>query len=669
MENQGAATGEWFDRMPREILEKVLSWVDAATLLEAGLVSRRWQAVASSDHSWRQAVQQRFGQRPKQWLQTTRMPGTAHGGWVGGGSGARGWRGELVGRERLHALWTAGARQQEFCARAGVVDAVVVSEQHGWALAVSCSTAAAVRCAPRTGRVYARDADTDAIVFAVPDGATAASSVATRVDRIVWGLPDGRSVATALTRGGTLKQRVTAQQRLADAVLALAGAGDTLAQHVARGSDDLVASASAGGVVLVWSASDGQTQHELHVEPPVPLDRVTWAAGKRFVVAASGAAGLAFVWDLELLDGRPVAKVAVPGGAAPLVLLAGDPHAAAFVVASEAGAARMGIDGATQAEFLTSIATLTAAAWAIGAVDEPPLLALGNAAGDAWLFDGTSGAVLQHWPHLHQRAVAAAAINAAVAVFSARDGHTAVVDVLSGRVLRSMRCRCGRRTARSVDPWLWSMHPVLRTGQTPDDMRLTQMIAGRDADAWDRQSSTHIDALDRRIAAQDGVAQLFAAAPRTTRFPTAVAAVAAGYGWVVAATGMHIHASFAMASRRPPAAPVRIARESHTQRVADGLAEAREEEDSARDRRLHEHALRSHIEREFEQPAASLGLTPDEQLAYALMLSADTPTQSSSSDADCREPLDLGLSPDEQLAYALMLSADDCPPPPASSPP
>ncbi|KAJ2798396.1 hypothetical protein H4R20_004838 [Coemansia guatemalensis] len=668
MAKQNAPTEERFGRMPTDILEQVLARVDAATLLEAGLVSRRWQAVASSDHSWRQAVQQRFGQRPTQWLQTMRMPGTAHGGWVGGG-GARGWRGELVGRERLQAQWMAGARQQEFCARAGMVDAVVVSEQHGWALAVSCSTAAAVRCAPQKGRVYARDADTDAIVFAVPNGMMAASSVATRADRIMWGLPDGQSVATALTRGGTLKRRVTAQQRLEHEVLALAGAGDALAQHVARGNDDLVASASAGGAVLVWSAADGQTYRELHAEPPVPLDRVTWAAGERFVVAASSAAGLVFVWDLELQDRRPAATAAVPGDPAALVLLAGDPHAAAFVVVSESGATRMGADGTTVATFAAGDATLTAATWTVGAVDEPPLLALGNAAGDAWLFDGTSGAVLQHWPHLLQRAVAAAAVNAAVAVFAARDGHTVVVDVLSGRVLRAMRCRCGGRSTRTVDPWMWSVHPVLRTEQAPTDVQLTQQLAARDTAAWDRQMTAHIDALDRRIAAQDNVARLFAAVPRTTRFPTAVAAVAAGYGWVVAATGMHIHACFAIASRRPPPAPVRIARESHAQRMADGLAEARQEEDCARDRRLHEHALRSHIEREFEEPAAALGLTPDEQLAYALMLSADAPAPPSAPDADRSEPLDLGLSPDEQLAYALMLSADDSPLPPTSSPP
>ncbi|PIA18660.1 hypothetical protein COEREDRAFT_79673 [Coemansia reversa NRRL 1564] len=321
------------------------------------------------------------------------------------------------------------------------------------------------------------------------------------------------------------------------------------------------------------------------------------------------------------------------------------------------------------ATFAVGKTTLTAAAWAVGAVYEPPLLALGDAAGTAWLFNGVSGAVLQRWPRLHRRAVAAAAVNAAVAVFAARDGHTVVVDVLSGRVLRAVRCRCGRRGTAPVDPWMWSIHPVLRSEQTPTDVQLTQLLAARDSTAWDRQISTHIDTLDRQTPAQDDIARLFASVPRATHFPTAVAAVAAGYGWVVAATGMHIQACFAITSRRPPPAPVRVARENHAQRMADGLAEARLESDCARDRRLHEHALRCHVEREFELPTAALGLNLDEQLAYALMLSTDTPAQLSPSDADRPEPLDLGLSPDEQLAYALMLSTESSALSPASTPP
>ncbi|KAJ2355907.1 hypothetical protein GGF43_002403 [Coemansia sp. RSA 2618] len=716
-----------FATVPDDILLLVLARLDPASLEEAGTVCRRWRDVVSNDHSWLRALRLEFGRRPFQRLQPSRMPPTqADHGWVSKDAVSATWRSEFVHRLRLHRLWASAQggqnRKREFTPRVGTIDALVVSEQRGWALAVSMVGRAAIRSNPMTGKVFARDNNSRDIVYA-PADAEAVSAVAARLDRIVWGFGSGRSGATHLTRDGAQRRRVVSGELAGQRIEAVAGAYDALAQashewravHGVGDPDDPVASAGSGGSVLVWSADTGATLAVLHGARNAPLTRVTWAGARRYVVATSDA-GFVFVWDLEadapaLEDvfarahwlrpredeyvgcRRPAAVFPIPGysaGAVGIVALTGDTLDGAFIIATETGgAARVSVDGTTQAAFAlrrtrsAEGAAITAAVWQIdagrqrratrqtepartpsgsslsdagsavlrvdpgqlqgtgqlqGAGDRAArLLLIGDATGSVWMFDGDGGgAALQRWERVHKRAVAAVAVNAALAVTAARDGQVLVLDVLSGRTLCGDRCRNGRRQAGGqLDPWFWSVHPSLRTPDVLFELNMATALAARSAAQWDAQVHNGVDTLDRSARGDDGVAGVFASlAPLGRRFPSSVTHVVAGYGWLLAANNMHIHACFAGHAHRPRARkPGRGALARGTgigELLAEGIEEVRLESTHGREQRMRRHETREYVEREFERPAAELGLSPDEQIAYALWLSS---TQASGSDS------------------------------------
>ncbi|KAJ1733338.1 hypothetical protein LPJ61_001614 [Coemansia biformis] len=780
-----ASLAEQFTSLPEDVLIQILAHLDPLSLDKAGQVCQHWHSVVSNDHSWLRGLMLTFSRRPFQRLQPIRMPSTRIDtpGWlVDGQLPATTWRSEYVDRLSLHKLWLASSathqRRVEFNPRASTIDGLVVNESLGWVLAVSKVGRAAVRCLPKSGKVFARDDNIEDVVFAVSEkDSTQVSALTTRIDRIFWGMDDGRSVVTHLTRGGGLKSRVVAEQQLLPGISDIASPFDQLMQEkhdraittIPGGADDLVASAGFNGSVLVWSASKGETRHILHSVGDVPLTKVTWADGGRFVVAVAAEASAVFVWDLEApadaspsalasafervswlspdseeyVNGRlpPTAVFPVAGGKAAsttrLVLLTGDPYSKSFIVATEAGGvARMSVTGEVLATFQLGHAktageqpaiTLTAAAWKLdmapalnrrpqqtapedtAALTQTPssaslseagserrevlhldltratqaaqhgaatrLLMVGDATGSVWMFDGDgvdTVPALQRWPRLHQRAVAALTVNAAVAVSAGRDGQMFVLDPLTGRVLCVDRCRSGRRSDSAngqIDPWFWSVHPALRGEQTALEVRLAQQLAGRTATQWDRQTQgLAADALDRGRAAtgngelEDAFARL-STGGRSGHFPTVVSEVRAGYGWIVAANSMHIHASFAglPGKTRRQWRPRRPERgEDIDQALEEGLEDARAELDYDRECRIREHETRTHVEREFEAPVAQLGLTADEQLAYALWLSTHDSGSDGADGSDQRPHAGFaleGMTEEEQVEYALRLSS------------
>ncbi|KAJ2555617.1 Sphingosine N-acyltransferase lag1 [Coemansia sp. RSA 1878] len=715
-----------FASIPDDLLLLVLARLDPASLEEAGAVCQRWHNIVSNDGSWLRALRLEFGRRPFERLQPSRMPEQHKAGWVSKDPIAPTWRNELVHRIGLRKLWTQAQngqqRKREFGVRTSAIDALIVNERSGWALAVSMSGRAAVKCNPQTGKVFARDDNTKDIVFAPGEGTV--SAVVTRLDRIAWGMNDGKSGVSHLTRDGGFRQSVVSAELPNQPITCVAGAYDALAQvsnewsaiHKVSDSEDLIASAGSGGSVLVWSATLGKTKMVLHGACNAPLSRVTWASGQRYVVAASEA-GCVFVWDLEAdepdLDHsfarahwlrpnedeyvnqdqsreneyvnrrRPFAVFPIPGytsGAVNVVLLAGDPFSSVFVVATETCVARVSVDGTTQTMFelsrtASSSAAITAAVWQIDVgrprakhpesthtfsannAESTRLLLVGDATGSVWMFDGDgSSMALQRWEHLHKRAVAALAVNAALVVSAARDGQMYTVDVLSGRILCADRCRSGRQANGQLDPWFWSVHPMLRSADTQVEVRRARMLATRSAAQWDDQVHNGVDTLDRNNAG----------------YPTMVTQIVIGYAWILAANNMHIHATFAghtAPQTRKQKSARRVRASSIDELLAEGIEDMRVEAQKGREHLLWAHETRGYVEREFERPAEELGLSPDEQMAYALWLSSTQasgevtpeadPSGSSGSNPNAGpEPATLAnFSENEQMAYALWLSS------------
>ncbi|KAJ2479442.1 hypothetical protein EV174_004017, partial [Coemansia sp. RSA 2320] len=428
------------DSLPVELLCMVLAHLDPPSLQQAGGVCKYWRRIVTDDRSWRRAYVRTFGRLPFERLSPSRMPSTQPGGdlWLDRPRAhSCSWRQEYVSRLLLDRMWLGqdGFRQKrlDFNVRASSIDRLIVCEKHGWALAVSKAGRAAVKCLPRTGKVFARDAETKDIIFALPrddseiappaDAVGAArdwhrvTALKTRIDRIYWGLGDSTSAVTHLTKYGGLLKRVVlpnSQQRVP--ILDLAGPLDGLAQdlpewraaHGVATSDDLVASASANGSVYLWSGETGQLLRVLRGVANVPLVKVTWAEGARYVVAAT-AIGVVFAWNLALLpdlattaaiaptihelfasapwlapdtseyeDGLvpPTFVYAIPGilpHSKHLILqLIGDPFSDSFVIVTEtSGVYRMTVSGLTT-KFapglpLDDLAMVTAAHWRVSA--------------------------------------------------------------------------------------------------------------------------------------------------------------------------------------------------------------------------------------------------------------------------------------------------------------
>ncbi|KAJ2160445.1 hypothetical protein GGF46_002271 [Coemansia sp. RSA 552] len=664
-----------FEWVPPEVLVLILGRLGACDLIEAGRVCRTWRAAAEDDASWRQAVQCAFGRRPFERLDARRMPSTDGSAWIEAEPDrSTAWRSELVGRLRLRLAWS-DARRLSFGPRTGSVDALVVSEQNMWALVISKAAGAAVRCWPRTGKSDVRDA-----ILAYQYGG-AATAAAGRIDRVAWGSGSGVSTVTHITRGGVLRQRVVAEQTMPHRVTAVAGPYDALAQDVFEWramygvvGDDAIASATSGGSVLVWSARTGATLHELHAARAAPLTQVAWAEGGRYVAAASEEAGRVFVWDLEQSPDpdpenkpeqeqdpadeypgarRPSVEFTVQGGAR-VVQLVGDPFGAAFIVTTEAGAWRVAQDGRILAAFATGEARVTAAEWNVGAgrgqraLPATRVLVVGDATGCLWLFDGDgTGVPMQRLMSAHAMAVSAISSNSAVIMSGSRDGLVCVTEMLSGRILNSAHCRGGRS---------WAIHDRLMSTEAEQARSRAQALYSRPQALWDSQiapggvdSLEHTDHDDgrHRLADRDPVRQLHAG----MRNPSIITALRAGYGWGMAAGCAHIHAVFALPP--PPKTPSRPSlrtRDTPKTRIAEALTAARHESTAARSRRIAAADARSYVEREFEAPLRDLGLTEDEQLAYALSRSTADPTLGLPEDPT------LGLTEDEQLELALRLS-------------
>ncbi|KAJ1832318.1 hypothetical protein LPJ63_003635 [Coemansia sp. RSA 2711] len=667
-----------FGGVPDDVVMLVLARLDAASLDQAGAVCRRWRAIVSDDSSWKRALVQAFGRAPAERLDAARMPGRLDGRGGAVLDGAAGpWRGELVGRWRLQAQWRRGGARREYATRLSGADALVASEQQGWVLAVSAASRAAVRSNPRTGKVHARDDGADIIMAST--GVAAVCGVAARLDRVAWALADGRTSVTHLTRQGALQRRVESQALAGERAVAAAGVYDALAQaslewrarYGLHGADDVASAGDAGGV-LVWSPADGRTRHVLGAGARVPLSHVTWADRGRYVVALSQAAGALCIWDLqgaapgaaaaydrvpELRPPRDEAPerrrpdLVVPVDPGPAVLLAGDPFGAAFVLATERRVVRMRVDGSATAFDVAGTAAITAATWHVdvGRTQAARVLAVGDAAGCVWLFDGDSGARLARRAQ-HRTAVAALAVNAAVVASAARDGQLCVADAVSGGVLSLSRCRSGRRRGSPAGPGAqhWSLHSYLLWPGALQEQRRARLVASRTSAAWADQVRGGVDTLDRR---GEGTLDALGA-----RFPSAVSCVVAGYAWVVAANGAHVHAAFADHVPAPSLAPPRRVRctsgEALDELLAEGLAEARIASDRDRTQRLRRHAQRQHVEQAFDLA----GLSPDEQMAYALWLSAESSAPTSAAeDSRSSEPAE-HMSEDEQIALALRLS-------------
>ncbi|KAJ2331019.1 hypothetical protein GGI00_003445, partial [Coemansia sp. RSA 2681] len=515
--------------LPAEVLCLVLAHLDPRSLQQAGGVCRAWRRIVADDRSWRLAFQRTFPRLPLARLAPARMP-SGGGGSEGGGGGRQwvdtaahrrsSWRQELTDRLRLRRAWEQAPRRLEFGARASAIDRLVVSERHGWALAVSVAGAVAVRSLPRTGKVFARDAETKDLVFAHEGGGAhpRVSAVAARADRICWGLADGATAATHLTPGGALRSRVvTAAAATAGApVLAVAGALDALAAAQRQrlpawpavcgvAASAAAASATADGGVYVWCTETGRVARTLQGTGEAVV-AVTWAQGARFVVGATRG-GAILVWDAAAPGAAPCSVRAAAGGGRGqrVVLLAGDPFSDAFVVATEAGGVRrmaasahvtettVAATTAAETEFVADapgFAAVTAAQWqAAGADGGTRLLLVGDARGSLWAFDADCRQPLARplaaWPRLHRCAVAAVAANAAVVVSAARDGQVLVLDPLTAQRLHAMPRRSSG--AGAADPWFLSVHPAIIDEHTRSSVRLAQLLAARTSAQWDRQ--------------------------------------------------------------------------------------------------------------------------------------------------------------------------------------
>ncbi|KAJ1954593.1 hypothetical protein GGI12_005754, partial [Dipsacomyces acuminosporus] len=135
------------------------------------------------------------------------------------------------------------------------------------------------------------------------------------------------------------------------------------------------------------------------------------------------------------------------------------------------------------------------------------LLVVGDAGGNVWMYDSDAAGLVhpvRSWAQLHRHAVSALSINACILVSAARDGQVFVVDPVSSRPLRVLRCRGGGRGdrrnrwrrehdtpdnqmgrlqeeagLRRIFPWFSSIHPAIMNAETRNDIFLAQLLATR----------------------------------------------------------------------------------------------------------------------------------------------------------------------------------------------
>ncbi|RUP48184.1 hypothetical protein BC936DRAFT_144860 [Jimgerdemannia flammicorona] len=483
----------YINSIPIELLTHIFARLEPFVLNTAAQVCKYWRHVITDDACWRDAFMAFFGCVPFRRLAVDS------------------WKSEYILRTRLLRKWERGRGMiLLFEPRVGPIDRVHVNFEDSWMLVGSLDRGMVARCDPVTGKI-----DRD-LIFSTEDNTNLEIS-AMKIDdhRIFWGHKSGYVALTTRFKTSAARQIKRFTSFHEGSVTALAWSV-SVQNVVVSGGDD--------GFVKVWDVHTGRCIREL----TGALAKITsLEIDPQVRVIAGTANGIVLVWDLDFaalasphgnrphpLDDIPaggmayVATTASPSrkipGPAFVEALEYDPQSGAFVVSYREKPELWKYDAATGQCLAVytggHVTGVTCIMWdrdpvqtvvaepsvPIVALDEPPLpssspllttskgtmqgfsaikttrlLVTGDSAGIVCLWDGDAASECDRDEPLrvlplrtivgHLAAISALSLDGFKVISGSEDGWVKAWDPLTGTLIKILHSRVGRAAPGAMD--------------------------------------------------------------------------------------------------------------------------------------------------------------------------------------------------------------------------
>lgn len=273
---------------PHEILVQIFQWLDIRSLDAVGLVSTSWHRCISSDSVWRAVF--------------VRTYGTASFGRV---TSSLSWKSEVIDRHDYLRNWkkSAGAAHVTFKTPVASITTLCMDFPAMRMVAFSSNSDMGVIADPSKGKVASPLLKTNGLTHHIE----LRTSVAVSRFGLIYGFGSGQVGGVFFSKGTTVRTFVAFDERHVGIVTCV-----WLAKDVSpRNTDIGVISGGEDGMVMVWNAAKGTKLFEFRVgseERPETIVYIDSDAKDRIIVGTKE--GLVYLWEKEqpevIVIGRPL---------------------------------------------------------------------------------------------------------------------------------------------------------------------------------------------------------------------------------------------------------------------------------------------------------------------------------------------------------------------------
>ncbi|GBB95240.1 hypothetical protein RclHR1_00250038 [Rhizophagus clarus] len=260
----------YINEIPTEILTHIFSQLEPNELNAAAQICKHWRWIITDDSCWKIALIQFFGFVPFRRLASDS------------------WKNEYITRVKLLRIWQRGrGLTLAFDPRVGIIHNLYVDFVNSWMLAGSLDKGMVSRCDPSTGRI-SKD-----FIFSTRENVSHSIS-AMLVDRhrILWGYKSGAIGLTVLNKQGSNRFFKQFLDFHAGPVSVLAWSNKFTSTVVSGGED---------GLIFLWDVNSGRCIKSLRMDETFGNDTIittlAWNV-KKYIIAGT-TDGTVYVWSID----------------------------------------------------------------------------------------------------------------------------------------------------------------------------------------------------------------------------------------------------------------------------------------------------------------------------------------------------------------------------------
>lgn len=277
-----------FDSLPEEVLIDIFQWLDIRSLDACGLVSRRWNRCISNDTVWRAAFLLNYG--------------TLSFGRV---TNSLSWKSETIERYDYLRHWKKNAAAAHVSFKLDLISItnLYVDFPAMRMIAFSTSTELGVIADPSKGKIAAPMLKTDGLV----QNSAVTSCVSVSKFGVVYGFSSGKVSGVFFSKGTTVRTFVHFDLAHLFQVTCAWISKDVSPRDAEIG----VVTGGEEGLVMIWNANNGTKLQEFRFSPEESLSSMIYLdsdSKSRIIIGTSE--GEVYLWEKDsgnlTLIGRPI---------------------------------------------------------------------------------------------------------------------------------------------------------------------------------------------------------------------------------------------------------------------------------------------------------------------------------------------------------------------------